>query len=67
MPENVRGFGLLPCPLCGATTCIAVDLDDLDTFHCSQCGDEFDTERVSDFMSKWTPVLHWIGNANYPK
>lgn len=58
-----QGFGCLPCPKCGADAQIKWDLDDLSTFSCRECEDEFTREEVETFIARWQRVLSWIDSA----
>lgn len=63
-PAQKRGFGLLPCPMCedgGAT--MRLGLDDVNTFHCTECENEFTVNDVRSFIRAWEPVLEWIKTA----
>jgi hypothetical protein len=55
-----RGFGDLPCLKCGETCRIALDLDDLATFRCGECDEEFTLEDVRTLLVAWQPVLDWL-------
>ncbi len=55
-----RGFGMLPCPLCGAEAVIAVSLDDVSEFCCGECEEPFPRTQVEDFIAKWAHVLSWL-------
>jgi hypothetical protein len=55
-----RGFGALPCILCGQETTISLDLDEVDNFHCSECDGVFSVSDLRDHMERWQKVLAWI-------
>lgn len=58
-----RGFGKLPCIMCGEPEAsITVDLDDL-TLHCGDCDNDFDARMVANVIAKWKPVLEWLDAA----
>ncbi len=61
--KTTRGFGSLPCPLCGADASCTVSLDDLQTFTCCECEETFSREQVEDFISRWSKVLLWLDSA----
>jgi hypothetical protein len=58
-----KGFGSLPCPKCGQDTNIKMYLDDLHTFACPECDDEFTADDVRQFLAKWSRVLSWLDSA----
>jgi hypothetical protein len=60
---TARGFGELPCILCGQTCLIRVDLDDLSLFTCAECGQEFNVEDVRAHAAAWQRVLAWLDAA----
>lgn len=63
-PKTVkRGFGPLPCILCGAEGTIRLDLDDVANLTCAECEESFTPADVRAFMAKWAPVLAWIETA----
>jgi hypothetical protein len=63
-PETAkRGFGQLPCVLCGQETTLTLDLDDLETLHCPECGEDFTRADVEAFLDKWNHVLAWLKAA----
>ena len=57
-----RGFAA-PCPHCGTADGITVYLDNLATFNCPQCGDDFTADDVRAFIARWQRVLDWIDQA----
>jgi hypothetical protein len=58
-----RGFGYLPCPRCGEEASIRIDLDDLDTFTCQECDNDFTLDTVRNLIDRWQRVLAWIDRA----
>lgn len=59
---------VLPCPCCAAEEAgIQINLDYLEDegcqFTCRDCGEEFGTARIGNFIRKWTRLLAWIDNA----
>ena len=62
-PPVRRGFGNLPCPCCGAQATVTVYMNDLASFHCTECDEDFDREQVEDFIRSWQRVLSWIDSA----
>lgn len=58
-----RGFPGLRCPLCGHDGIQSLDLDDLATFRCQECGDEYTAADVRELLSAWGRVLDWIETA----
>jgi hypothetical protein len=60
---KAKGFGSLPCAKCGQETNIKMYLDDLHTFACPECDDEFTAHDVRAFISKWRRVLSWLDSA----
>ena len=65
--EKLTGFGKLRCPKCGeAEATIRVDLDDLLTFACTECDEEFGRDDVEEMMAaakRWARVLAWLDTA----
>jgi hypothetical protein len=59
----LRGFAELRCPLCGTADVQRLDLDDLYTFHCSGCDEEYTTDDVRQLLRQWQRVLTWIEAA----
>ena len=67
MPEKRPSpFEALPCIKCGENCCLALDLDDLITFRCRECEEEFTREQVESTVAIWGRCLTWIDGA-YPK
>ncbi|HEY7308392.1 MAG TPA: hypothetical protein VH643_03415 [Gemmataceae bacterium] len=59
-----RGFPSLPCIRCGNTDGnVRLDLDDVDTFNCVECDEQFTAGDVRDFIGQWKAVLAWIDAA----
>lgn len=58
-----RGFGTLPCILCGADCSISLDLDDCDTFRCGECEETFTASDVRNMLQMWGKVLAWVETA----
>jgi transposase-like protein len=58
-----RGFGNLRCLLCGETSVIRLDLDDVSRFICGECEGEFTCEDVKTMLDDWRKVLAWIALA----
>ncbi len=63
MPEAKRGFGALPCILCGQEATITLDLDDCAVFRCPECVNDFSADDVRDHAAKWARVIAWIETA----
>jgi hypothetical protein len=62
--ETKKGWGTLPCPLCGEQQAtVHLDLTDLDTFHCCDCDSDFAAGDVRAFIERWTKVLAWLSAA----
>jgi transposase-like protein len=62
-PAN-RGFPGLRCPLCGTTDDVqTLDLDDLQTFRCAGCDEQYTTDDVRELLAAWQRVLTWIDAA----
>ena len=66
-------FAALPCIKCGENCCIGLDLDDLTTFRCRECENQFTREEVESIVTiwdfsigPWGYCLAWIDLA-YPK
>jgi hypothetical protein len=60
---KAKGFGPLPCPKCGQDSQIKVYLEDLNTFSCPECEDEFTADDVRQFVAKWQRVLSFLDSA----
>jgi transposase-like protein len=58
-----KGFGYLPCPLCGAEATVSVDLDDLANFECHECDENFTADDLRERMARWSAVLSWLDAA----
>lgn len=61
-----RGFGAMPCPKCGESATINIDLDDLhgdEALQCRECENTFGLADVRDFIETWNRVLAWIDQA----
>jgi hypothetical protein len=63
LDNAVRPFAGLTCILCGQEDCVGLDLDDLKTFRCRECEEEFDRQTVESSVNAWTKVLAWIDMA----
>jgi transcription elongation factor Elf1 len=66
--KRAPGFTPLPCPICGETAAtITLDLTDLATCHCEQCGDDFAVSTaikvLSERLEAWRAVARWIDMA----
>lgn len=62
-PAVKRGFGNLPCILCGQEATVRLDLDDCGTFTCTECEESFTAADVATHLAKWRRVLDWICTA----
>jgi hypothetical protein len=64
--KTLKSFKL-SCPLCGAIESIKLDLNDLTTCSCGECGDEFGPEdarkRMAEQLLRWDAVCAWIAMA----
>lgn len=58
-----KGFGCLPCILCGQEATVRLDLDDCGTFTCGECEERFTAADVREHLAKWSRVLRWIESA----
>ncbi len=58
-----RGFPDLPCPKCSACGDIAVKLEDVDSFYCGSCSEEFTRADVERFIAAWQKVFAWLATA----
>lgn len=56
-----KGF-TVGCLKCGETG-VRLNLEDLDTFCCPSCDDEFTLDDVREHMAKWARVVQWIDAA----
>lgn len=60
---TTRGLSL-PCPKCSESdVCIMLHLDDMKTFTCAACEEEFTAEDIANIVNRWTPILKWIETA----
>lgn len=57
-------FAGLKCLCCGEVDVVSIDLDDLKTFRCRECSDEFDKDAVAEQVEKWAKVMEWIDKAS---
>jgi hypothetical protein len=62
-----KGFGPLWCVHCEEEVSVAADLDDLETFRCVACAEEFTREDVVAWLDEqdgkvraWRRVLAWL-------
>ena len=63
-PAAQRGFGHLPCPLCGEQECVMrLDLDDLEHLTCGSCEESFTLDDVRAWVARWSRVLDWVDAA----
>lgn len=53
-------FPNLKCIKCPEQDGISLDLDDLDTFRCRHCEEEFTTADVQAHIGEWSAVLSWV-------
>lgn len=61
-----RGFGPLPCPKCGESGKVSLDLDDLtgdESCQCRECDEVFPLSLIREIAAKWARVLTWIDSA----
>ncbi|HEY7309659.1 MAG TPA: hypothetical protein VH643_09910 [Gemmataceae bacterium] len=58
-----RGFPGIRCPLCGSEDVQTLALDELTTFRCAGCEDEYTAGDVRELLSAWSAVLAWIDAA----
>lgn len=60
------GIALI-CPKCGKSCAgITLHLDDLETFSCIECTEDFDASDVEELIAKtdrWLDVLSWVKRA----
>lgn len=59
----MEAFRGLRCVLCGQEDCVSVDLDDLETFRCRQCEEEFTRADVVQQVAAWGRVLAWVDQS----
>ncbi len=59
MEENPTPF-TLHCILCGNADEVSLDLEDLRTFRCRSCEEEFCITDVRDRCAEWARVLKWL-------
>jgi uncharacterized protein (DUF983 family) len=55
-PSARRGFPDVRCPLCGATDPQKMQLDDLATFWCPACEEEYGLDDVRNLLASWQIV-----------
>jgi hypothetical protein len=61
-----RGFGQLPCPLCGAWNTLSIELSELtkgDACKCLECDEQFGLGDVRARLAAWQRVLAWVDAA----
>ena len=56
-------FAGLRCLICGHEDCVSLDLDDLKTFRCRECEDEFSIDTVEEVVKSWQKVAAWVEMA----
>ena len=63
-PAARRGFAGIRCPLCGSADDVqSLDLDDLSTFRCGGCDEQYSLDDVRQLVASWQRVLTWIDAA----
>lgn len=62
-PSIRRGFAGVRCPLCGSDDVQKIQLDDLETCHCSACEEDYTLDDVRQLVAAWQRVLLWIDAA----
>jgi transcription elongation factor Elf1 len=63
--DTRRGFPV-PCPLCGQTGNVVLDVENVDgetAFNCGDCGDDFGRQDVERFIERWSACLKWLDAA----
>lgn len=63
MPTKTTRSLNVPCPNCGASGAVKVDLNDLDQFQCGDCDQDFERSEIDNLIAKWTKALAWIDAA----
>lgn len=59
-----RGFNVT-CIRCGnADATVTLNLDDCDTFRCTECEEEWSVEDVREHVIFWARVIKWVESAN---
>lgn len=64
MPTATTGFAVR-CIRCGAESCIRIALDDVQSFSCTECSEDFTADDVRTEIEEWTRVLAWIAQVPY--
>ena len=62
LEQTKKGFAV-GCLHCGETGGVTLSLDDLDTFHCGGCDNDFCLDDVRRFLAQWGRVVKWIEMA----
>lgn len=59
-----KGFGPLPCPLCGEEATVRLDIteitEDGDCLWCGSCEADFSLATVRNVLARWSKALAWI-------
>jgi hypothetical protein len=59
-----RGFKGIRCPLCGSDSDTqTLELDNLDTFLCAGCDEDYTADDLRQAIAAWQRVLAWIDAA----
>jgi Zn ribbon nucleic-acid-binding protein len=59
-----RGFPGIRCPLCGTADDVqSLDLDELTTFRCAGCEEQYTADDIRELLAAWQQVLNWIDAA----
>jgi hypothetical protein len=53
----------LACIKCGLAGDIVLNLNDLESFQCQECGTRFSAFEIQFVMNQWKKALDWIDAA----
>ena len=58
---------LLPCPRCVTHEApLMLHLDNVGTFTCRECEEEFTVEDIQAIIDRWQPTLTWLAGIPVP-
>jgi uncharacterized protein (DUF983 family) len=59
---TAKGFAVR-CIRCGQEECIRLNVNNLDTFSCSACDEDFTADDVRTELARWARLLAWLDTA----
>ncbi len=51
------------CPMCGASDSLKVELADVASLSCGECGDETSPAMIRRLIAEWEQALAWLESA----